>query len=58
MERKKQKKLDLHIKDNFLCETIKKDQKGVLQEPECKLHHENKLFWKTVKSSFSGMNAN
>ena len=29
---KKQKQLDPHIKDrNFLCETIKKNQKGVLQ---------------------------
>ena len=37
----------------FLCETIKKRQKGVLQEPECKLHQENKLFWKNVKLSFT-----
>ena len=25
--------------NKFVCETIKKDQKGVLQKPHCKIHH-------------------
>ena len=30
-----------------MCETIKKDQKGFLQQPQCK------IYWKTVKPSFT-----
>ena len=36
-----------------MCKTIRKNQKGVLQQPRCKIHHRNKLSKKTVKYSFT-----
>ena len=53
-ERKKQKQLDLHINDrNFCVKLLRKTKKGFYNNLNVKYINKNKLFWKTVKPSFT-----
>ena len=54
IERKKEKQLDLNIKDrNFCVKLLTKTKKEFYNNLSVKYIIKNKLFWKTVKSSFT-----
>ena len=51
---KKQKQLDLHIKEiNSCVKLLRKTKKEFYNNLNVKYITENKLFWKTVKASFT-----